>query len=397
MKIPINKIKRFLLLLFIFSLPFEYWDPFGISSSATVTKMAGFLYFAVAMLKARQSFAVKYNHFVISILFFLWAWIGIQSMFNYWAGTSFPLFNVTLFQCIILFWLISNDIIAGRIGMKQVFLFFVLGVFFMSVLAAFGIGIQQDISTGEVRISFFGSNPNSIGVFASLAFIMMFGMVIDKKKYFGRKTYLLLIAIPNILHMIGLSASRGAFVVVVVSLLLFFLGYRGSLDKKAFLLIVGTLILIFSINSILDSEIMRERVGRTMEEDSIGIREVIWGHSLQIFNDSPVFGHGTTGFEKEMTFRLGRFLDTHNLFLYFMVTGGVIGLIFYLLFFFKVFHSALFTYTNSSQIIFMVLFLAYTINILKAGGVVGNKLMWVVAAIVFSSKYIGQKKETYPF
>lgn len=79
-------------------MPFEYWDLFGISSPVTVKKVAGFSYFSVALLKAKPSFVVKYNRLMISMLFFLWVWIGIQSMFNHWEGTKFSLSNLGQFN-----------------------------------------------------------------------------------------------------------------------------------------------------------------------------------------------------------------------------------------------------------------------------------------------------------
>src|SRR5690606_4439169 len=103
------KIKRISLIVFIFSLPFEYWDPFGIASFFSVTKMAGFGYAAMAFLIGKESFDRSIFKYV-RLLLLLWGLMVILNMLNYIGTNTVSIFNFTLFQNILLYWLIASDL-----------------------------------------------------------------------------------------------------------------------------------------------------------------------------------------------------------------------------------------------------------------------------------------------
>src|SRR5690554_2560399 len=104
------QLKRVFLILFVFSLPFEYWDPFGISSFFSVTKMAGFAYAAMAFLTIRDSFDLKIFKYVKLLLIF-WILLLVLSHLNYTSSNTVSIFNFTILQNIILYWLITSDLI----------------------------------------------------------------------------------------------------------------------------------------------------------------------------------------------------------------------------------------------------------------------------------------------
>jgi O-antigen ligase len=386
----IYKAKIFFLQIFVLSLPFEYWDPFGVSTFFTITKMVGFVYFAFAILNFRLSFRIGYQKGPLLVLLVLWLWLSLQSIIHIWPGSQFAPFNFTMLQNIILFWLISNDLINNPVVSKRLLLFLVLGVFLMNLLASLGIGLGLDTSgeeIGESRITFFGSNPNVVGNFCSMAFIIVVAMVVNKEQYFGKWTYLLLLAIPNNLLMIGLTGSRGALGIVLLGLFILFLLYKTTLVKKFFWIFIGGILSLFALQQILDSEIMQKRIEMTTEEGSLGGRDLIWNNALSIIYDNPFTGFGATGYEREMLFRFSWYRDTHNVFLYFLVTGGIVALIIYLTFLFKTFKSALFVYKRTSQSLFLVLFGIYLFAVFKGGGAINSKLLWVIITIIFSYKF----------
>lgn len=386
----IYKLKVAMLMIFVIALPFENWDPFGISSFFSVTKMAGVLYALFALMSIKHSFDMKISFPAVKIMLLLWFWVGLQSVFNYWVGTKFPIFNITLLQNIILFWLITSDLIKNPKLFKYLYLAFIFGVLLMTSLASTGVGISLEYEyglAGEARLSFFGANPNVIGNFCSLSLILVAYLIMNNDRYFGKFSLLLLATVPTTLTIIGLSGSRGALGLVLVGLVGLFIVYKTSMMKKIIIMFVGVFALVFAVDKVLESDIMQRRLQKTFEEDDIGGRDRLWGNALEIFYDSPLFGSGSTGFERKSLLMFGEFNDTHNVFLYFLVTGGVIALFIYLLFLHKVFKSAWFVYKNQNETIMLVLLFIYLFAGFKSGGFINDKFMWFTISIVYASRY----------
>lgn len=141
--------------------------------------------------------------------------------------------------------------------------------------------------------------------------------------------------------------------------------------------------LLFGFSKILESQVMQSRVALTTTEGSLGGREEIWSHALDIFYENPFFGVGTTGYYNEMVQRYGVYMDTHNLFLYFMVTGGVVALFLYLLFLRQLILSAKKNYLHKKDVILYGLLLIYIFSVIKSGGAINSKLYWILASMVF--------------
>lgn len=387
--------KRIILLIFIFSMPYESWDPFGIANFFTVTKMAGLLYFLLSFADLKANFKLGVVKKTLQILFLLWVWILLQSLFNYHSNTKVSLYSMSFFQNIVLFWLIANDIISGRAKVKQIYAMFALSVFVMSVLAKLEIGIdtELDIGGGLFRLRFFGANSNTIGNYCSIALILIAAMVLDKKEFYPKKTYLFLGMIPTILTMMALTGSRGALGMFFIGVSLLLLLRKTTPSNKVLIIFAGFFILLFSFNKIMESSrTMQNRLAKTTEGDTLGERGLIWNTALDIYSDYPFIGLGTTGYEKEMTQRYVRYMDTHNLFLYFMVTGGIVGLLIYLFFLRELFIGIRYIYKNSENVLPIALFMVYLFNAFKAGGIINSKLMWVLLAIIFASRYARKEK-----
>lgn len=381
------KFKIYSLLLFTFSLPFEYWDPLGVASFLTVTKIAGFAYFVTSLYSLSKSFDRKYVGSQIHILLLLWGLMSILSMVNYWSETTIPIFNFTFFQNIILFWLIATDIIYNRKLIVKIFLSFIIGVSLMAVLASFGIGLGIEEDAGNSRLTFFGLNSNVVGALLSIAFLLILVFLFHKKKYIGNWAYLFLLAIPLILSLIGLTGSRGTLVVVVVGSMFFLITYNTSIVKKILMISAGAFVMLFAINIILDSEIMQKRLDKTTEEGSLGGREFIWENALELYMDRPVLGYGAVGYQKAYLIKHGKYNDTHNLFLYFLVTSGLVGFSLFMIFLFRVTKSAIYIFQKEKDILYLLLLVVYLITAFKAGGIINNKTMWLLLACIYASKY----------
>ncbi|MDR5589336.1 O-antigen ligase family protein [Christiangramia sp. SM2212] len=389
MERALYKTKIASLLLFVFALPFSYWDPLGIASMFSITKAFGFMYAIFAFLTFKSSFERGITLPVVRLLLFIWILMAIQSLVHWWYNTRFSIMEFSLIQNILLFWLISSDIIRNKKIIKFIFLAIVLGVALMVALSSFGIGISLEMELGEQRLSFFGANSNNIAVFLSLALILI--IYLSYKKKFGKKSYLLLFLVLPILSMIGMTGSRSALILVGLSLLCFFLFFKTKIWKKIILLSFGTLFVGYSLEKIVSSEIMAKRIEKTMHSQELGPRGEIWSSAFNIFLEKPVLGWGQTGYEKQIMNNFnGIYWDTHNLFLYLMVTTGIIGITIFIFFLFRLIKNSWIYYKINADPIMLVILLFYLTNISKTGAVINNNTMWVLAAIIFSSVYFYQ-------
>ena len=235
------KIKRFSLFLFILSLPFEYWDPFGIASFFSVTKMAGFGYAVSAFLIGKDSFDSSIFKYV-RILLYLYVLMLVLNMLNYVGINKVSVFNFTLFQNILLYWLIASDIKKQNIQVNSILLYFIVSIVFMSILLLFGIGIGQEFEENVTRITFFGNNPNTVGVLAGLAIAFSLYFILNPSKTFQKKGLLVLIVIPSFVNLIILSGSRGALISTVIVVLFMFIMKKSTFIKK--IIFIGLLVVI---------------------------------------------------------------------------------------------------------------------------------------------------------
>lgn len=382
MKNKFFRLKITFLYLFIFSLPYEYYNPFGISEFFTISKMLGLFYFTFSLLEIKN-FSLSEIKAPILLLISIWLLLLFQSILNF-SGGSTSVYSLSFLQNIGLVLLLANDLKNNPHLIKGIFISLIVGVFMMGTLVSFGIGlgIEENVELGEHRLSFFGSNPNQVGNFAAIAAFIAVHMVLSKDNYFKKRTWLLLFIIPSLVTLISFSGSRGAIVTIALGFLVLVLFKRGNIRQKLVSIIIGLVGALFMYSRLLESAIIQRRIEDTASVSSFGGRMDIWRNAVEIFYDYPLFGLGVPGFVKEMTFRMGEMFDTHNLFLYFMVTGGIVALCLFLGYVFSLFRKAVLYYKIKGDALLLAFFLIYLFLIFKSGGAINSKIIWILSAIV---------------
>src|SRR5690554_4040615 len=104
------KIKKALLVLLIFSLPYEYWDPFDMREVLTIPKIIGYLYGFLALVYLKESFNLNAVWPKVKMLLIIWIWMLLMSLFNYADTNKINPYNLSFLQVIIFYWLISSDL-----------------------------------------------------------------------------------------------------------------------------------------------------------------------------------------------------------------------------------------------------------------------------------------------
>lgn len=380
------QLKRIFLILFVFSLPFEYWDPFGISSFFTVTKMAGFGYAALALLTLKESFDKSIFKYVKYLLFF-WLWLVLLSMFNYIGTNTASVLNFTLFQNIIFYWLIASDIKKGTIQIKTLMLSFALSIVLMNILLTLGIGIAQEYEEGVSRLTFFENNPNTLGILAGLAIVFALYFILNPHKTFGKKGLFLILALPAFVNLLLLSASRGALITTGFSVVLMLVMNKTTPFKR--ILQVGLLIIAASylMEKLVASELIYKRMIQFIEEGNTAGRGEIWENVWEVSLQRPIIGFGTTGFENEMIKYYGARKSAHNLFLEVFVTTGLVGFGVFMYFLYFHFKNSI-QNLRQGEVLKIALLVFYLTTVIKAGGAMNNKLMWLLLAVVLSATFV---------
>lgn len=385
-----TRLRRYTILIFIFSIPFTYWDPWGISHYFTVSKMAGYLYFAIAVLDFPRSLNLRKIGSQTIILIATYLIFVASSVINYSSGLDRSVTHTTLLQNIILFALLASDFtrFGKDFGRRAIFAF-IFSVSALGSLAMFGIGIEQNSGVvGEGRLVMFGTNPNGIGQNAALALVLLFALFLYRHRFKDQRFSALSLSLsPLLIFLIGASGSRGALIALVVGVLTLTVSFRADLLKRFTLVVAAACGLVVVLDQVLKSEIMSKRLIRSLNNNDFGGRTDIWAHVLSIIGEAPVLGHGSSGFELRIIQDYGVYIDPHNIFLYVMAIGGLVALGLFLIFIYRLFLSCWRTLIEQQDSIPLVLLSVLLFIAFKSGGAIDNKLMWSLMALIFAWQF----------
>jgi len=318
---------RWSLYVFFFSLCFENYDPFGISTAFTLSKMAGILFALACFWKVPGLFVRQ--HWTVRLLLWLWLWLAIVTFV---AELEFPVpesaFRSVLIaqaQCFMLYWL-SVNVMRDRRTAAYGLLTFIASAALMCVLMKLGIG-RQVYREGmfHERISFLGANSNMIAVWSGIAILIIVGIVTGNVLRWDNRRYALLVFIVPLLTAMTESGSRGAAISLVLAMACFLLT-AGSLDKRILigLAAVGICLGFFYLSK---GSVLADRLQKTAETGSMAGREALWPAAIRMIGKRPLFGWGmynATTDELAPVISRGDLEgnDPHNAFLAFFVFGG---------------------------------------------------------------------------
>jgi O-antigen ligase len=122
----------------------------------------------------------------------------------------------------------------------------------------------------------------------------------------------------------------------------------------------------------------------TIEKGDTG-RTELWVGAVEIVKDNLLIGVGFPGVLPEMYKYAGRYIDPHNVFLYVLISTGLIGFMCFMLFIWRLFLRVYRHYLQTGQSVFIVILLVLIFNMAKAGGGVGKILFWFMFAILIGS------------
>lgn len=388
----LNTINDYCLYLLVFSVTFENWDPFKLVGTVSITFMTTILYFGtwVPLISRNFTFA-PVKKFMIPLLFMFLVGFICSALNTEFVHEFRYAFHQRAFLLALLMMFIAAHLYCKPYTLTMVLNSYLASIIFLSVLASLGHGV----TLVHGRAYLFGENPNVMGVKGVLAFLIIMSRLITKFSI-KRAVVIVPMCIPFI-SLVVLSGSRGAFLSMFLGLgvLLFF--RKTSLINKWAIFVLGIFASGFLMLYLLETNpVIAERLTETVETGDTG-RNVLWDAAFNIIQDYPIIGAGFGGVIPRMYAYSGISLVPHNIFLYLFISCGVFGVIFFVVFLFRLVKQLFFHFKESGNSLNLVIFVIVMFNMSKQGGSIGKILFWFFFAILIgSSTQILHKQYTKP-
>ncbi|MCO5723328.1 O-antigen ligase family protein [Robiginitalea marina] len=372
---------NFFLLLLVFSVTFENWDPFKLAGSYSVTYIASAFYFLTWIPLLGYNFNFKFiNRYLIPLLLFIYVGLVSTALHSGYAEELKEAYNYRVLLLIILMGLIANHIRSNPTLISRVLNAYLGSVLLMFILATIGAGTSYE----HGRLLLFGENPNMIGMKAAIAFLIVLARLLDVK--FSLRNLLIssILSVPFV-SLVILSASRGALLSLLLGTTILIYFKKSGLIQKIILVVIGISASFFFISQSLDNNpVLKQRMLNTIEKGDTG-RNDLWKGAIDIIENNVLIGVGFSGVLPEMYIYSGRYIDPHNVFFYVLISTGIIGFIFFMLFLVRLFRDLYKSYQFTGQTVYMVILIIILFNMAKAGGGIGKILFWFFFAILIGS------------
>lgn len=301
------------------------------------------------------------------ILFLLWVFVvTLIYSFEIYHGYSTLLMSVVVSAQICNY--TSYDIKRSDCVILSIILFSTV----LSLMAKEGVGASESL---DGRISVDDINSNILAIYAAVSITAIVYFI---RKWKSKWRYVLLAVVPLCLYSLANSGSKGGFISLLIGIFTIFMFDKKRGLKKMRIIVLGIGVTAMFAAIMYSTPIMQERMDVFLEDRTDVSREKIWEKAYQIFEENPIAGVGMIGYQKEMLKKYGAVRDTHNVYLYVLVIGGVIGFVLLLIFLYNVFR---YIYKNTPLIdnqLAMALFLIIMFNWYKGGSMLFNKFGWLI-------------------
>ncbi|WP_338213532.1 O-antigen ligase family protein [Halopseudomonas aestusnigri] len=312
-----------------------------------------------------------------SCVLFLLIIILALAQLNYGASTySISVINYKLVICVVFFLVLSRHFSRYPSHIYSALSAFSLGCVLLGLGALLFTGVGE-MYKGQLIV--LGENPNSTSSRMAVGFVFILSCFLHGKP---SRVQLMVtgIALSVLMIVIVKSGSRGSLLAVLVSSIL--LAFLAPM-KKHYKLVVLLLMcagIIFLGKSLLTIDGIAERWAGALQGDTAG-RSKIWGSALEIFVENPWIGVGEGGYFTEIYSKEYRFIDAHNLFIYVLVSSGLIGFLVFTVFLTWLTRNSIASLRNGEALQFVLLFNILLISA-KTGGALTYLLLWFVLSMV---------------
>ncbi|MDR1417831.1 MAG: O-antigen ligase family protein [Endomicrobium sp.] len=326
-------------------------------------------HFSTLVDKIKEAFPL----FAISIILFIFG-----AFFPYHIDGE-SVINIKFLVSIVFFVIFSTFFSIHPKYIQTSLVAFGIGAGILSMLFTLGFLGESMYEIRNDRLILLGENPNSLSVRISLGILfLVWGAIENRLKLSKFYRVLLLLPIPFMFNLILFSGSKGSFLLCVGSVTLYILLLKNvSKAIKRAIVFFGIIIVFFALSFFFQSTLYE----RFLTSDLTSDRSNIWENALEIFIEHPI-GIGEVGYKVEIYQRVGTIIDTHNLFIYLLVTGGGLALLLFVYFLYNIFIKNLRQYKKEKNIIYLLMFFSMVFVMSKTGGVLSYLIMWYFFACI---------------
>lgn len=377
----LQTIQRIALYLFCFSINYEVWGVSGYSIS--IARITGLIYLGTILPNFQQFFKVG---ILRSLLVPLWLFFGLLIAVNLVNVNfeSFTSIEFSLFQNILLFWILLNHERKDSGILSKGMMAFALGSVSLAVLFYFNIGFEFE----QGRVILFGDNPNNVGIRMSISFFIIATNYLNSSIKDSKFRHLLIITLIPIIMLLAVTGSRLAviaFILEFIAVVLFFKTNKSNL--RVLILLAGLSVGYYIWVYFMKTDVLQSRLLNTLYERDLGGREYIWAAVIKTIDSSPIWGIGTTGYNIYMRSVFGYVVPAHNVILEILAYTGIVGLSLYLHLFFKILRISYKNYQIHNDLLPLLLFIPFT-GMLLSSHLLVVKIGWVVLAFMASKIFV---------
>ena len=291
-----------------------------------MAKLLGLFLFGVACLQPKVCFRFPPKAFWLFLLYF--SFYGLLAIFHDATyDRTIVMRGISFAQMLVLFWLSYNLMNDERV-IKGFLWAFIGACVSLPLVGRMVGGVMEGHKGGDVRMTILGQNPGTVGATLALGVIALLGLAYGRQKGDYKIQFFAWVPFLLMAGFLVSTGSRGAMLSLVIGMAFFFLK-GGNIQAKLGL----GLVVIFGIGALAWVTIQFNpetvnRIENSINEGDTAGREIIYFHSIEMFNEKPLFGWGPVRYRYELSNRVGYERperDPHNLILKILLEVGIIG------------------------------------------------------------------------
>lgn len=313
-------------LAFAFALPWE--RTLAVAGIGAVGRVLGFVALALALLALFDRGSIRFRppslFLVAAVAFVVWALASVL-----WSTQmSLSLVRASTYaQLLAMAWVFWQATDTAR-RFESVMQAYVLGCFVM--VTAVVVGFIGGTAEGVVRYTAFDANQNYLAQTLVLGIPMAWSLTLKRPGLLP--WWLNALYLPACMLVLGLAASRGAFVMSLVALSIVPLTL-GMVPRRRRALLIAALVVTMLGAYVVLPEANVARLAETTDRIVAGdltSRERIWRAGADVFlepGNGWLLGSGAGTYSVVVQPRLGQALASHNAYLSVLVELGLIGIL----------------------------------------------------------------------